>query len=92
MDYTNKTWGIGIVECWKNGFNRNKNELYHVVASFLPNIPIFHYSIIPDAGQESKPQQLHVNSMSCRISETFNNAERVSGGIKNEHRAVVTRR
>ena len=51
MDYTNKTWGIGIVECWKNGFNRNKNELYHVVASFLPNIPIFHYSIIPDAGQ-----------------------------------------
>jgi len=45
MDYTNKTWGIGIVECWKNGFNRNKNELYHVVASFLPNIPLFQHSI-----------------------------------------------
>ena len=72
MDYTNKTWRIGIVECWKNGFNRNKNELYHVVVSFLPNIPIFHHSIIPDTRQEYLPQPPPVNSMSCRNSETLN--------------------
>jgi len=60
MDYTNKTWGIGIV-----------------VASFLPNIPLFQHSIIPSI----IPYEWHklaatkssVLSVACRISETFTN-------------------
>jgi hypothetical protein len=72
-DYTSKTWGIGIVKYCKNKFNKNKNELYHVIASLLPIIPLFHHSIIPDAKQENLHQLPPVNSMNCRISEAFTN-------------------
>ncbi len=34
------------------------------------NIPLFHHSIIPDTRHESMPQQLPINSISCRTSET----------------------
>ncbi len=43
MDYTNKTWGIGI-----------RTSYIMSLPLFYPtfqhsNIPLFHYSIIPDA-------------------------------------------
>ena len=38
---------------------------------FNNNIPLFHHSIIPSAGQEIKPHKILLISISCRISETY---------------------
>jgi hypothetical protein len=50
------SWGIGIMECWNNGFGGMKSVLIemapleiklgnHII--FIPNIPFFRYSINP---------------------------------------------
>jgi hypothetical protein len=38
MDQANKTWGIGMLEWWKNGSN---GYLFHLLSL---NIPFFHHS------------------------------------------------
>jgi len=41
------------------------------------NIPLFHYSIIPSARQELKPQKILLISISCRISKTYGSNFRI---------------
>jgi hypothetical protein len=50
-------WGIGRMECWNTGFG-GMRSIFHIDGTeqklisdhhplFIPNIPIFHHSIIP---------------------------------------------
>ncbi len=47
-----RDWNIGMVEYWNNGLNERKNgeSVFpgFTLMPFQPNIPSFHYSIIPN--------------------------------------------
>jgi len=61
-------WGTGLLAefllTWKLIMLTDKELAFKI------NIPIFHHSIIPCAGQNVRPQKLPLISASYRISET----------------------
>jgi hypothetical protein len=48
----------------------DKSNKWDIIPPTKANLPVFHYSIIPQARQERRTQKYHIFSIGCRISET----------------------
>jgi hypothetical protein len=76
-------WNVGMLECWNHGFWSNgmmglkkkgikifcRIDLFPL---FIPNIPTFHYFIIPCGLPTRAATKNTIFLTSCRNSETFN--------------------
>jgi len=69
--------GSGIMQCWVNGKICVDDKIKMANILLKTNLPLFHYSIILFLRQAFEVQKMAYFSISYRISETFNQREKI---------------